>query len=105
MRHCCSSPGVSMQLLQLEITSRDATVISEALQGAPPYIGVNSQTGKTKLGCLHAAVTCPQCSSVFIESTTWGTTGSCVYESVPGSLAVIDMLGTPASLLSPDTVY
>lgn len=52
MKHCCSSPGLSMQLLQFKATSRDAAVISEALQGTQLYVGVIHKLAKQSWAVL-----------------------------------------------------
>lgn len=88
------------------ITSTDAAVISEVLQGLQPYMGVIHKQAKQGWAVfLHTAVTSLYCSSKSTKRTAQGTTGGCVYESVPGSLARIVMLDTPASPPTPDTIY
>jgi len=110
MKHCCSSPGTSAQLLHFKasmlITSRDAAVISEVLQGLQPYMGVIYKQAKQGwAGFLHNAITSLYCSSKSTKRTAQGTTGGCVYESVPGSLALVATLDTAASPPSPDTLF
>lgn len=88
------------------ITSRDDAVISEVLQGLQLFEGViHKQAKQSWVVFLHAAITSLYCSSESTKRTAQGTTGGCVYESVPGSLALIAMLDTPASPPSPDTIY
>lgn len=69
-------------------------------------MGVIHKEGKQSQAVLmRTAITSLYCSSVSTERTAEGTMGSCVCDSVPGSLAVIATLDTPASPSSPDTIY
>lgn len=58
MKHCCSSPGVPVQLLQVKVVHAHhfhrCCCVLRSPSGSPAKHGGHSQTGKTRLGCFSA---------------------------------------------------
>lgn len=94
MEYCCSSPGVSAQLLQFEVVQAHhfhrCCSDLRSPPGSAAACGGRSQKSKTRLGCFSAF--CNNQSVLLLLILREGSTGHkrvCVHEIVPGSLAVI----------------